>query len=52
MLPLESLVSDTTILSVTELSITILVASFTLNYGVYDTGITDDNCKLTILILL
>ncbi len=33
-----------------ELSITILVASFTLIYDVYSTGITYDNCRLTIVI--
>jgi hypothetical protein len=52
-MPLESLVSDATISSITyELPIAILEASFTLICDVYSTGITYDNYQLKIVICL
>jgi hypothetical protein len=53
MMPLELSVSNANIWSITlELSITILEVSFTLIYDVYSTGITYDDCQLTIMICL
>jgi len=53
MIPLELLVSDATIWSITlELSIAILEVQFTLNKDAYSTGITYDDCQLTIIICL
>jgi hypothetical protein len=52
-MPLELLASDATIWSIAEeLSITILVTSFSLSYAVYSTGITYDDHQLTIIICL
>ncbi len=53
MTPLELLVSEATIWSITlESSITILEASFTLIYNVTSTGVTYDDCQLTIIMFL
>jgi hypothetical protein len=52
-MPLEMSVSDATIWSITlESSNTIQEASFTLIHDVYSTGVTYDNCQLTIAICL
>ncbi len=52
-MPLESLVSDATIWSITqEASITILEASFRLIYDVYRRGITYDNHQLMIFMFI
>jgi hypothetical protein len=49
-MPLELLASDATIWSIAEeLSITILVTSFSLSYAVYSTGITYDDHQLKII---
>jgi len=51
MMPPESSVSDATIWSVTlELSITILEASFTLIYDVYNTVVTYDDRQLALTV--
>ncbi len=53
MMPLESSVSDATILGITlESSIMILEMSFTLIYDVYSTSITYDDCQLMSVIYL
>jgi hypothetical protein len=53
MMPLELSESDATIWSITlELSIKILVVSFTLVYDFYSTGVTYDDCQLMIMMCL
>ncbi len=49
MMPLELSMGDATISSITlGSSIMIVEVSFTLIYDVYSTGITNDDCQLTI----